>query len=380
MDTPTILGLLEDAKESNQFTNLTFDEVTFDAALASGVVDLLRYNAKIWERIDFEFCEGLVDVVVSAALTLEYVRRMFLASDAGQERLLVQMGALLRINRSLTSLWLLVPLTKYGARALGGGLGHNQVLSKLSLSGSQWDEKASYEFARGIESNETLRILDLSCCYLDDATASTLVAGVQHSTSLEYLDLSSNLCRTETMQAISKLLLFQETNIRTLDLREQNVEGDDSLEITSLCQTLTTNDTLKKLKLSKNNLSDTQVVELANSLVGNSTLSELDLQWNKITDRGVNLLKASLPEISGLQVLLLGGNEFGKDGQHLLESLEEDDDSICTINEGGTVNEGGFNGNESWQTNYSFAVGQLGKKTYVDPNQKNAGGAANSYN
>jgi hypothetical protein len=37
--------------------------------------------------------------------------------------------------------------------------------------------------------------------------------------------------------------------------------------------------------------------------------------------------------MKSLAVLLLGGNTFGEEGQSILEHLQDDDDSICTVNE-----------------------------------------------
>ena len=72
---------------------------------------------------------------------MDCVKHMFVASDLGggeEEGLVVRLAAALRVNLSLKSLWLLVPLTYESLAALGDALAINDALNKLSFSGSKW--------------------------------------------------------------------------------------------------------------------------------------------------------------------------------------------------------------------------------------------------
>lgn len=356
MDKEEICEILWDAKDNSHLNAISFDEVHLDATIASAVVELLQSFGRTWEKLNFEFCEGQVDVVLQAALCLNCVKHVFLASDSPQDEAMTKFGTLLRINKSLTSLWLLIPISSHVASALGDSLRHNQHLEKLSLSGANWELNAAQALATsGLADNVALRTMDLSCCFLpDDELSAILQALVGHPT-LEGLDLSRNSAQQATPQWISSMMKHDDCKLQSIDLREQSLDKEEELDITAVAKALEVNETLEILKLSNNGLGDNQVVALARGLRGNSCLQELDLQWNAITEKGLNILTEALPDISALEVLLLGGNAFGEDGYNLLESLPEDDQSIQTVNERDLQESWGVN-SAFFQASYSGSV------------------------
>jgi hypothetical protein len=370
MEKSEILDLLRKAKDNQQYTMLTFDEVTFDATIAAAVVDLFLVSARfgrVWEKLNVEFCEGPTDLIVTAAMMMDCVKYLFLASDQNQEEVMLRFSTTLRINTSLQSLWLLIPFSEACAASLGEALAHNVTLDKLSLSGSNWDavenedtdadaddddndddngsseagsgaaaaqqaiSNAALLLAKGLGQNEGLRTLDISCCYLQDDALAVLIGSLVGHPYLQDLDLSRNLSRGNAIKGLAELVQHHDSKVTKLDLREQTRKNPLALSLFS--QALVNNETLQTLKLSNNQLHDHHVVELVRALQGNSTLQELDLQHNRITERGLSVLTRHLPELSALAVLLLGGNAFGKEGFNLLESLPDNDDSICTVNE-----------------------------------------------
>jgi hypothetical protein len=356
MDKEEICEILWDAKDNSHLNAISFDEVHLDATIASAVVELLQSFGRTWEKLNFEFCEGQVDVVLQAALCLNCVKHVFLASDSPQDEAMTKFGTLLRINKSLTSLWLLIPISSHVASALGDSLRHNQYLEKLSLSGANWELNAAQALSTsGLADNVALRTMDLSCCFLpDDELSAILQALVGHPT-LEGLDLSRNSAQQATPRWISSMMKHDDCKLQSIDLREQSLDKEEELDITAVAKALEVNETLEILKLSNNGLGDNQVVALARGLRGNSCLQELDLQWNAITEKGLNILTEALPDISALEVLLLGGNAFGEDGYNLLESLPEDDQSIQTVNERDLQESWGVN-SAFFQASYSGSV------------------------
>jgi hypothetical protein len=452
-----IVATLQEAKKFPHLNSLTLDEVVFTADISAAVIDLLKHSVLwaslsmarrgstahlldysstsgntashshsnggrsgrrgslggdipdasagtgLWDRLNLEFCEGpsiYVQMVIQAALVLDCVKHLFVASDDKKmvnEWLCGPLETSLRCNVNMTSLWLLVPMTEPLAKSLGHGLAYNTCLEKLSLSGSTWDYKApaalvdgtqtttttntstrggsskrqpspspgrekdgtlvkynppltnpvavttTTTITPGLSQNETLRTLDLSCCSLDDESLATIIFGLEQHAGLHYLDLSRNFSRYRTMTALGQLLRAGMCPLKTLDLREQTKRGNlkDVLDISLLCQGFTAaNDRLEKLKLSYNNLNDAQVVTLGRALQYNSSLQELDLQWNQISDQGVKLFTTALSDISGLRKLLLGGNAFGEEGHTVLDKLPDDDDSIVTVKESGVIRGG----------------------------------------
>ena len=349
MDAEEICDILSEAKHNSYLNAISFDEVHLDATIASAVVELLQSFGRTWKELNFEFCHGQVGVVLQAALCLNCVKYVFLASDAPQEDLMMNFGTLLRINKSLTSLWLLIPISCSAAESLGDSLRHNQHLEKLSLSGANWEPNAAQTLATsGLADNGALRTMDLSCCFLPDDELSVLLEALVGHPCLEGLDLARNSAQRATPQSLATMMQHEKCKLLSIDLREQSLEEEQELNINVVARALEVNETLEILKLSNNGLGDNQVVALAHGLRRNSCLQELDLQWNVITEKGLNFLTEALPDISALEVLLLGGNAFGKDGYNMLESLPEDDESIQTVNERDLQ--------ESWGASYSGSV------------------------
>jgi len=340
LNTDELHELLCNAVESKQHGTLSCDEVTFDSRTTALLVEFFRVYNRVWDRMDFEFCDGSqMELVITAALCLESVRRLFVAGEDDTsnqqdvEHLLQTMATMMQVNTSLASLWFLLPISTISSRCLGDMLANAKSLQKLSLSGSQFAEEPAVceELSRGLRENRTLHTLDLSCCVLDDADIRVLLQSLQHHKRLRNLDISRNRCKAPAIRAVSELLLSDDCDLQRLDLGEQDLEEDEALEIGSLATALGANRKLKTLKLSRNNLKDEQVLELAEALRTNETLSALDLQWNKITDEALKKCSSLLSEMVGLEVLLLGGNSIGKEGVTLLESLPGDDQSICTV-------------------------------------------------
>ena len=377
MNKREIIEWLREAKRG-AYTVLTFDEVFFDAEITAEVLDLFRISSRhgrVWERLNLEFCEGQLDLVVTGTMMMDSVKHLFLASDQLQEDLLENLATTLRVTTCLRSLWILLPMSEKSASFLGEGLKYNQSIDKLSLSGSNWDleddddsdtkntkdtnetredsddndeeenknsemgqnsslssfSAAPIALANGLKYNTGIRSLDISCCYMQDEAIAPIVEAMIGHPFLQVLDVSRNLCRTRALEAMAELVGSEDSRLRTLDLREQSKRKP--LNISTLSQALRYNDSLKSLKLSQNQLNDSQVVELVGALKGNNTLQELDLQFNKITETGIKSLTKLIKELPALTTLLLGGNTFGTEGFNLLESLPDDDDSICTVTE-----------------------------------------------
>jgi hypothetical protein len=363
-DEADILYWVEAAIEQTQFSSLGFDEVTITPEIAAGVVDLFRRTSRygrVFDRLSVEFCDGFaIDLMITTPLILDGIKHLFIATDTPEEALVGRIATTLRLNTSLLSLWLLLPFTEASASALAGALRDNETLEKLSLSGSNFDKlddedddddrtksdivsldntefslfnpwDTSMALSEGLGDNVSLKIIDLSCCYLRDDVLAQIVSALAGHPSLHTLDISRNAGRELTMHALSKVVGHHNTKLINLDVRQQT--EDVPVDISELSQALRNNSTLESLKLSHNRLMDTHVIGLVECLEGNDSIQELDLQYNLITENGLNYLTEHLSGIKSLAVLLLGGNAFGPDGRNLLESLQDDDQSICTVNE-----------------------------------------------
>eukprot|EP01022_Parablepharisma_sp_SALTPOND_P023271 TRINITY_DN48773_c0_g1_i1.p1 TRINITY_DN48773_c0_g1~~TRINITY_DN48773_c0_g1_i1.p1 ORF type:complete len:1056 (+),score=68.53 TRINITY_DN48773_c0_g1_i1:242-3169(+) len=99
--------------------------------------------------------------------------------------------------------------------------------------------------------------------------------------------------------------LSAQSIITVLDLTESQVKISGAAELAIALQT---NQTLEKLKLGMNNLSDIAAEHLAMSLNVNHTLKELLIGCNSITDVGVKYIATALKVNSTLEILNLMGN------------------------------------------------------------------------
>ena len=348
--------------------SIGFDEVTITPAIVAAMIDLFRSTARygrVFDKLSIEFCDGYgVDLILTAALMMDGIKSLFLAMDQARDDVISRLATTLRINTSLLSLWLLVPLTETSAMALADALRENEILEKLSLSGCNFDKpddedddddtdgrhksdlasldtaditffspmETAAALSEGLRENASLQVVDLSCCYLEDDALSVLVQSLVGHPSLRTLDLSRNSGRQQTMRALADVVGMDSTPLQTLDVREQS--DTVPLEISPFSIAMQANNSIQTLKLSHNQLVDGQIIQLIDNLQGNKVIQELDLQYNQITEDGLNHLTERLGDMKSLEVLLLGGNAFGEEGQNMLAHLQDDDESVCTI--GGT--------------------------------------------
>ncbi|KAG7358999.1 leucine rich repeat LRR-containing protein [Nitzschia inconspicua] len=371
MDEETILQLIGKIKEETHITTIWFDEVTITPSIAAAMGDLFRSTSRygrVFDKLSIEFCDGFgTDLIITSALMMDGIKNLFLAMDRPRDDVISRLATILRVNTSLISLWLLVPMTETSATAIADALRENENLETLSLSGSNFDKpeeedddeddrgKTSSELAsldtadftffspmetaaalcEGLRENVGLQTVDLSCCYLEDECLSLLVQSLVGHPSLRSLDISRNSAQSQTMRALADVVGIESTILTNLDVREQTDDNNGPLDISHFSRAMRDNRTIYALKLSHNQLKDDQIIELVNHLQGNEVIQELDLQFNQITETGLNYLTENLSGIKSLEVLLLGGNAFGEEGQDLLEHLQKDDDSICTVHDKG---------------------------------------------
>lgn len=273
---------LREAKDNPQYSNISFDEIYFTNDMLATLIEVFSSLSKrhqtYWDRLNIEFCQN-VDMIATTALLMDCVKHLFVASDGEEdEKLVVRLAAALRVNLSLKSLWLLLPLTLESVTALGEALAINDALNKLSLSGSKWinildvddddgnetdtyatdtddeyvdssrymssDEeevaaanvqilrytdpqlaelalRSANALADGLRYNTSLRTVDLSSCELPDAALAVILQSLVGHPTLENLDISRNRAGPDTIRALADLVGHPESALTTLDLREQ---------------------------------------------------------------------------------------------------------------------------------------------------------------
>ena len=125
---------------------------------------------------------------------------------------------------------------------------------------------------------------------------------------------------------ISILNTYNLSNLRKLDLNQNNIGKDGCITISNLLQKEDTN--LYHLLLKNTGIDDEGVEFIATSLKHNTKLKELELDNNNITDSGAEIIAASLKHNTKLYTLHLIDNNITDRGCRALLKLLVDASSI----------------------------------------------------
>ena len=160
---------------------------------------------------------------------------------------------------------------------------------------------------QGLRTNKAVTQLDLFACYLEDADLAVLVRALVSHPSLQKLDLACNRCRAEGLKAISALLSSNPKHLQVIDMVDQGLVDDQTLDLALLESGLTTNTNLHLLTLSMNKLSG--VSNLARSLTRNNALRALRLNSCDLSTNDMKDFAKHLPQMNGLKNLWLSGSQ-----------------------------------------------------------------------
>lgn len=294
------MGWLEEVQTNTQYTQLSFEEVdlqeecvrassaanpTASALLTSigatlvEVFQLSQRQGRIFERLNLEFCEGPVDLVISSALLMECVKHMFFTAAPEDEEegillesILWRAFSTLRINQSLQSLWLLVPLPVSSAQLLGEALAYNDTLRKLSLSGSTWGNLEDGELENDNNFTDTSDDSDDD----DNSAYYSTMATEAETESAEEI----------RAKAMSKLKQSSQRNFSS----SSPLPATKREAALALAKGLKQNVSLRTVDFSCSNLSDDAAAVLVEALIGQPALISLNLSGNHCRDQTIMAL------------------------------------------------------------------------------------------
>lgn len=113
--------------------------------------------------------------------------------------------------------------------------------------------------------------------------------------------------------------------------RSKRLEATSNLEVDAIGWAMTYNQTLTKLDLSKNNITDRAVISLAAGLGNNTVLQELSLEGNAVDVEGAQGLADGLAQNTSLQVLDLNGNRVKAVGAIAIGKALRDNHSLRVL-------------------------------------------------
>ncbi|EEU04126.1 leucine-rich repeat-containing protein [Dictyostelium discoideum AX4] len=210
------------------------------------------------------------------------IRQLDLQS-CGSVNGLEYLGRALSNNQTLEKLiWSYNQSNYTSVMCLSNGLRnpHSQMKS-LIMKGCDIEGWGALSLADTLAINKSLKELDLGSNQFGDAGAITLASKLNSHPSLSILDLSSNLISTE---GFDKILFSLESNTTLTNLNLSRNQLDLSIPLNYLTSSLAFNKTLTSLNLSECNLQNSHFIQISIALQSNKKLKKLNLSKNNISD------------------------------------------------------------------------------------------------
>ena len=195
------------------------------------------------------------------------------------------------IRMTQLSLWGNGGIGRAGAVELLSVVAAFPCLTTLDLSRTNIGLEGCQVLSRMMSSHTQLKELDIGFNSLSSEAIQLVISGIgsNENTKLEELILSFNTLSLETTEALSSLLMVNNT-IKHLELRWCDIGPDGSC---LLAAALKNNSTLKYINISRNGIQDKGGVAIASALKVNRTLEHIDIRDNTIGAEGICQLVAS---------------------------------------------------------------------------------------
>jgi hypothetical protein len=314
----TLQELMGCAKQDDSDWDLLIRFVGIDEEVASAIVAFIQRRS--WKCITLSYCSGpYAHLVIRHAMPRSESFYFRGGSDEGS--LLHQVGI---------------------------QLGPSELKHLAITSAGQWTSENLTALGMGLSSNTTLEVLELAFCWLDDMQVAYLLRGLRDNPSLRDLNFTGNECRSQGMLQLAVLLQSLKSQLQMINLSWQFVDeppprdprqlqhdydplppllgggvpelpGDDTpvllgdsrdaseyagLDIVApLSAVLRTNQTLQRLDLSYNKLTDLDMAVFAHSLRDNTCLQQLSLEGNCFGPKGVKALLELMKSNSAIELI-----------------------------------------------------------------------------
>jgi hypothetical protein len=207
-----------------------------------------------------------------------------------------------------------VSVTSRVASILFHGLKSNATILKFKLENVdlQFEDRirgwqdAVPEFAEALLRNRSLVELNLFRCTLSDNGLSIIIQSLHDHPTLMKLSLGMNHGRDASLRALGGFLSSPTCTLSSLDFADQfKLDSSGSLNIAILVQEIDQNNSLERLDLDYNHLSNDDLVALFGLLPKCPGLTTIDVGHNGISNL---TLPAVNEESSRLRKLILRGN------------------------------------------------------------------------
>ena len=270
--------------------------------------------------------------------------------DAGCESLAVEM---LAGNHTLRKLYLSGnKIGTKGATALSGAILHGCSLSHLHLTANHIGAKGTEAIVGAVAQ------MDMRRQNLLQRQGGIVVAAVKPQ-AIEFLLLGETCMGSRGVAAVSGMLLTNQS-LRYLELSSNNIDDKD-MALISQALAQNKNLPLHSIQLSFNKITCAGVEAFMNAIWGSQTLKEIKLDNNKMQDRGAQLCSVVLGSIA-LEHLDISFNRVSTVGiKAVMKSISENN-SLRTLSLSGIP----IDQNASKAVSYALAYNQSLMKLYLD--------------
>lgn len=287
-------------------------------------------KSRVWDRIYLAYCNGtLPDSCLKGCLLTKQ-----LEIYGSMLNLLPSLGsAMVKSTSPIECLRLRTRLQEDNIMPLVDGLKNSLRLKKLYLTCAFTDEESAHLLSTGLAENRYLNLLSLYGCEMEnEASMEHILSALRSQPTITTLELRDN--NASGMTALS-LLVRHTTTLENLDLYLPPLTIQQTqvprLNSETFSAALRENDSIKSLALANNALRTPDILRLSLALQSNNTVQRLNLQGNLISDEGIQALARSLPRMS-LKELCLWNNPFSAAGaQALLEGLRHPATTLQSI-------------------------------------------------
>ncbi|KAN0018541.1 hypothetical protein ACTFIU_011159 [Dictyostelium citrinum] len=253
--------------------------------------------------------ERHIQVIKSSLSANRNITKLYLDSCPIGDQGVVYLSEILEENRCIRQLDLQSCGSVNGLEYLGRALSNNNTLEKLIWSYNQSNYTSVMCLSNGLRNdhsqmkslimkgcdiegwgalsladtlaiNKSLKELDLGSNQFGDAGAITLASKLNSHPSLSILDLSSNLISTE---GFDKILFSIQSNKTLTNLNLSRNQLDLSIPLTNLTSSLASNNTLTSLNLSECDLQNYHFEQISIALQSNKKLKKLNLSKNNLS-------------------------------------------------------------------------------------------------
>lgn len=171
----------------------------------------------------------------------------------------------------------------------------NSSITSLDLSGCDFYYNYAQHIMESLKINNTLKRLNLRGINIHDKGIINIIDMLKSNCSITYLNLGSIVIGYELINEILKTVQTSK-NIKILYLNDNNSDINNYTDNVTdeIVNTIISNDSLKFLDLSKNNLRYDSIIKIAESLSKNECLTTVDLSDNlSLSDNETkNIIKA----------------------------------------------------------------------------------------